>query len=49
MSHVIKDGVGNILAAIDELNLIKGDFLYIDLLSNAIFMGTNEDGLQIPP
>ena len=44
-----KDGVGNILAAIDELKLIKGDFLYIDLLSNAIFMGTDEDGMQIPP
>ena len=41
--------MGNILAAIDELKLIKGDFLYIDLLSNAIFMGTDEDGMQIPP
>ena len=29
--------------------LKKGDFLYIDLLSNAIFMGTDEDGMQIPP
>ena len=44
-----KDGVGNILAAIEELKLIRGDFLYIDLLSTAIFVGTDEDGLQIPP
>ena len=41
--------MGHILAAIDELKLKKGDFLYIDLLSNAIFMGTDEDGMQIPP
>ena len=44
-----KDGVGNILAAIDELKLQKGDFLCMDLLSNASFMGTDEDGLQVPP
>ena len=41
--------MGNILAAIGELKLKKGDFLYLDLLSNAIFMGTDEDGLQILP
>ena len=39
----------NILAAIDELKLQTGDFLYMDLLSNASFMGTDEDGLQVPP
>ena len=44
-----KDGAGKILAAIEELNLQKGDFVYLDLLSNASFMGTNEDGLQVPP
>ncbi len=44
-----KGGVGNILAAIDELKLQTGDFLYMDLLSNASFMGTDEDGLQVPP
>ena len=44
-----KDGVGKILAAIEELNLQKGDFVYLDILSNASFMGTNEDGLQVPP
>ena len=43
------DGVGDILAAIEQVNLKKGDFLYMDLLSNVSFMGTNEDGLQVPP
>ena len=43
------DGVGEILAAIEQGNLKKGDFLYMDLLSNVSFMGTNEDGLQVPP
>ena len=41
--------MGNILATIDELKIKKGDFLYMDLLSNAISMGMNEDGLQVPP
>ena len=41
--------MGNIPAAIDKLKLNKGDFLYLDILSNASFMGTNEDGLQVPP
>ena len=44
-----KDGVSEILATITEMNLQKGDFVYHDLLSNASFMGTNEDGLQVPP
>ena len=44
-----KDGVGKILAAIDELKLQKGDFVYMDLFSNASFMCNNEDGLQFPP
>ena len=41
--------MGNIPAAIDKLKLNKGDFLYLDILSNASFMGTNEEGLQVPP
>ena len=44
-----KDGVSEILATITEMNLQKGDFVYLDLLSNASFMGTNENGLQVPP
>ena len=32
-----------------QLELSKGEFVYLDLLSNAIFMGSNEDGLQAPP
>ena len=42
------DGVGDILAAIEQGNLKKGDFFNMDLLSNVSFMGTNEDGLQVP-
>ena len=34
------DGVGEILAAIEQGNLKNGDFLYMDLLSNVSFMGT---------
>ena len=43
------DGVGTICSAIAEIELKKGHFVYLDLLSNFIYMDTDEDGLQIPP
>ena len=30
------------------LSLGKGDCLYLDLLSNSLFMGSDEDGLKMP-
>ena len=32
---------------IESLRLAKTDFVYFDLLSNQIFMGTNEDGMSV--
>ena len=34
---------------LSEIELKKGDFVYLDLLSNIIYTGTDEDEHQIPP
>ena len=43
------DGIDKLANAIEELKLMKRDFLYLDFLSNSVYMGTDNEGLSIDP
>ena len=47
--HQTLDGVSAICENLAEIELKKGDFVYLDLLSNIIYTVTDDDGHQIPP
>ena len=45
----VEQRIEQLAMALASLELTPGDFVYIDALSNQIFMGSDEDGLPIEP
>ena len=45
----VEQRIEQLAVSIASFELSPGDFVYIDALSNQIFMGSDEDGLSIEP
>jgi hypothetical protein len=46
--RIEKDMISNVEIELRKLNVVEGDTVVLDLLSNAAFMGTDDDGLPTP-